>query len=418
MKSSELKMIGVTGTSGKTTVTYLLESIFMAAGFSTGVIGTIEYRVGTKRKPATLTTPDSKALPPLLGWVADEGATHCVMEVSSHALVQGRVAAVQFDGAIFTNLTPEHLDYHADMESYFQAKSTLFTKLLNASTKPNRFAVVNTDDPFGKRLCTKISVPLISYGEQHANVFAEKVDACRDGLVMSVKTPRGKLELHSPLIARLNVPNILAAVATAQAMDLSTDAIVRGIANMKGVKGRFELVSNAKGVIAIVDYAHKPDALRKVLEEARALAMNRPLRDSPEEVATATAAGGRADRPVHGRVLVIFGCGGDRDRQKRPVMGETAAELADVVVVTSDNPRSESAEAIIAEILPGVKKKTSSVQVIPDRREAIRWAVNESRPGDVLVVAGKGHEDYQIIGNQRNHFDDREELEHAFVQRR
>lgn len=391
MKQEELKIIGVTGTSGKTTITYLLESIFTAASIVTGVIGTIEYRVGSKRKPATHTTPDSKALPPLLRWMVDEGATHCVMEVSSHGLQQGRVAAVEFDGAIFTNLTPEHLDYHADMESYFQVKSTLFTKLLAASVKPNRFAVVNIDDPFGKKLCAKISVPLISYGDHGADVSAEKVDIHQGTLMMTVKTPRGSLELCSSLIAQFNVPNILAAVAAAQAMDVPTDAIVRGVANMKGVKGRFELVPNSQGVVAIVDYAHKPDALRKVLEEARNISKS--------------------------RIIVVFGCGGDRDRQKRPVMGEIAGELADVVVVTTDNPRNENPDAIITEILLGVKKRTSSFHVIPDRREAIRWAVNESQASDVLIVAGKGHEDYQIIGDERRHFDDREELESAFVHR-
>jgi UDP-N-acetylmuramoyl-L-alanyl-D-glutamate--2,6-diaminopimelate ligase len=403
--SSALTLVGVTGTNGKTTTTYLLESILRAAGRTPGVIGTIAYRYGGHSEPAPHTTPQSLDLQRLLQRMRDAGCGSCAMEVSSHALTQERAAGCRFDAGIFTNLTPEHLDYHRDMEDYFNAKAILFERLLAEGGKPSACAVINADDPYGRLLAKRSAVPVALFGiasapacrQAGAEVMGAELSCSADGLSMRVETPAGSFACRSKLCGRFNAQNILAAVACCVRLGIGLEAIREGIAEAPAVPGRFEPIPNARGVLALVDYAHTPDALEKALSHARELV------GSPA-----------------GRVLAVFGCGGDRDRRKRPLMGRAAASLADVVIVTSDNPRTEEPKAIIDEILPGVRLGTGerpsegSCEVIVDRREAIARAVELAKEGDVLVVAGKGHEDYQIVGRTRRHFDDREVLAELF----
>ncbi len=393
--SEQMALVGVTGTSGKTTTTYLLESIFLAAGRSPGVIGTVEYRFAGETMPAPHTTPQSLDLQMLLRRMRDAGCDCCAMEVSSHALTQERVAGCRFDAAIFTNLTPEHLDYHGDMESYFAAKAILFERALEEGGKPKATAVINADDPYGAQLMRRSSAPVVRFGMERPAEVRGSALSLRDGggIRMTVETPAGCFKMRSPLCGRFNAQNMLAAAAAAFAMGIGTGAIREGLEALSVVPGRFEAVENGRGVLALVDYAHKPDALEKALDNAR-------------EIAKAHG----------GRLIAVFGCGGDRDRAKRPLMGRTAGEIADVVVVTSDNPRTEDPEAIIGEILPGVRaakrviEGEAAVEVIADRERAIARAAEIAREGDVLIVAGKGHEDYQIVGKERRHFDDREVL--------
>jgi UDP-N-acetylmuramoyl-L-alanyl-D-glutamate--2,6-diaminopimelate ligase len=361
--SGTLALIGVTGTNGKTTTTYLLESILRAAGRQPGVIGTVEYRYAGRRLPAPHTTPQSLDLQRLLRQMREAGCDSCAMEVSSHALSQERVAGCRFDVGIFTNLTPEHLDYHRNMEGYFAAKAILFERILAEGGKANAAAAINADDPYGRELARRSEVPAVLYGlEGGTAVTGAGLRADAAGIRMRVATPAGSFDCRSPLCGRFNAHNILGAVAAAVQLG-----------------------------VALVDDAHTPNALEKALTHARELA------------------GG-------GRLIAVFGCGGDRDRGKRPLMGRAAARLADLVIVTSDNPRTESPEAIVEQILPGVREFANAsdgergYEVIVDREEAIARAVAIARAGDVLVVAGKGHEDYQIIGKRKRHFDDREVL--------
>ncbi len=389
-----MKLVGVTGTSGKTTITYLLEEIFCAAGWSPGVIGTVEYRYAGTRHTASHTTPESYELQKLLRAMADRSVTACAMEVSSHALDMERVVACHFDGAIFTNLTPEHLDYHKDMDAYYTSKARLFLERLVASVKEKPFAVVNTDDAYGRLLAASITVPLVSYGLTPGALVTTTMFTCdAEGLAMRVRTPRGDVNIRSELVGRFNALNILAAVAAGISLDIDLATIAQAVARVTRIPGRVDRVPNEKGVLAFVDYAHKPDALVSVLSYAKELAK--------------------------GRLIVVFGCGGDRDRVKRPLMGEAVARFADIAVVTSDNPRTEDPDAIIEMILPGLEQGgmhrgtgagSAHYEVIADRRAAIARAAELSRAGDVLVVAGKGHEDYQIVGTEKRHFDDREVL--------
>ncbi|MFA4873764.1 MAG: UDP-N-acetylmuramoyl-L-alanyl-D-glutamate--2,6-diaminopimelate ligase [bacterium] len=392
--SAEMTLVGVTGTNGKTTTTYLLESIFAAFGRSPGVIGTVEYRYAGRRIPAPHTTPQSLDLQRLLGSMRDAGCRACAMEVSSHALTQDRVAGCRFDAGIFTNLTPEHLDYHNGMEEYFAAKAILFEKILSEGGKPAAFAAINADDPYGLELARRCPVPVTLFGlKNRGDVMASNMKFDASGLRMRVETPHGSFQCRSRLCGSFNAQNILAATAAAIGLGIPLEKIAQGIEGVASVPGRFESVKNNRGLLALVDYAHTPDALDNALSHAKELV------------------GGKG-----GRLIAVFGCGGDRDRKKRPLMGRAAASLADVVIVTSDNPRSESPETIIEEILPGVRESAPrfageiGYEVIADRREAIGRAVSIARAGDVLVVAGKGHEDYQLMGDKRLHFDDREVL--------
>jgi UDP-N-acetylmuramoyl-L-alanyl-D-glutamate--2,6-diaminopimelate ligase len=395
-----MSVVGVTGTNGKTTCAHLLAAVFDAAGLSSGRIGTVSFRVGPSaadEREASHTTPEAPDVQAMLARMLDRGCTACAMEVSSHALALHRVDGLRFAAAIFTNLTRDHLDFHGDMQRYFAAKRQLFTMLPDGAP-----AAVNVDDPRGQELAA--SLPrVVTYGlERPADVRARHVEYSLEGLAFDVETSKGALSIRSPLIGRPNVSNILAVVAAAVALDLPLNAIERGIAALDRVPGRFEVVStSADDVRVVVDYAHTDDALKNLLETARPLAS--------------------------GRLVTLFGCGGDRDRSKRPLMGAVAGRLSDFVVLTSDNPRTEDPERILDEIVrgldptpePGAPRRTGTPYLrIRDRREAIDRAVRAAQPGDLVLIAGKGHETYQVIGERALPFDDVEAARAALAQRR
>ncbi|MBM3298015.1 MAG: UDP-N-acetylmuramoyl-L-alanyl-D-glutamate--2,6-diaminopimelate ligase [Candidatus Aminicenantes bacterium] len=375
--SRKLAVLGVTGTKGKTTVTHLLESILREAGFRPGVLGTIAYRGPGLTVTADRTTPEAPDIQRFLRRMLDSGATHALLEVSSHALDLKRVWAVQFDVAIFTNLSGEHLDYHPTMEDYFEAKKKLF--FLNSKSQT---AVVNIDDPYGRRLLHDLPLKTISFGcAPEAIVRASKVVLDRRGLRATFDYPGGRTEVSSPLMGRHNLYNILAAFAAGLAFNVPPAGILSGIASLRGVPGRLESVDNGRGLMIFVDYAHTDSALRHLLETARGL--------------------------EGGRVLLVFGAGGDRDKSKRERMGEAAAELADWTFITSDNPRSEEPAAILADIEKGfLKRGAKNFSSLVDRREAITQALHFARQGDIVLVAGKGHEDYQEVKGKRYPFSD------------
>jgi UDP-N-acetylmuramoyl-L-alanyl-D-glutamate--2,6-diaminopimelate ligase len=402
--SRKLKLIGITGTNGKTTTSYLVKSVIEAAGSTAGLIGTIDYRVGSTIYPAPNTTPESLDLQRLLAEMVGLGAGYCVMEVSSHALALGRTDGAVFEAAAFTNLTQDHLDFHKDMDSYFQAKLLLFTSL--AQDKP---AIVNIDDPRAQEIIGATRAKVITTGlSEKADIRpAGTITHGITGLSFGVKTPAGAVTVESPLVGRHNVYNILTAIGVGTALGFGGDAIARGIRNMKAVPGRMEKVEAGQAFGVVVDYAHTEDALVRLLEAVREV--------------------------TQGRVITVFGCGGDRDRTKRPKMGAAAVKGSDVVIVTSDNPRTEDPLAIIKEIEAGMEggfrmERTEALlqssggktpyMVIPDRREAIKAAVRIAGAGDVVVLAGKGHEDYQIIGENKHHFDDRETAREAIGEMR
>lgn len=390
--SGSMKLFGVTGTNGKTTTTYLIESILRTAGCNPGVIGTVEYRWGGRSMTAPHTTPFSSDLQQLMASMLKGGCDSVAMEVSSHALDQERVVGTQFDVGIFTNLTPEHLDYHEDMDDYFRAKAILFERLLEEGGKPGATAVINADDPYGADLVGRASVPVVTFGmEDGVDVRGIDIVSNLDGVSMTIESPKGSFGIKSKLRGGFNAQNILAAVAAAIATGIGIDLIKGGVESLRCVPGRFEAIENDRGLLALVDYSHTPDSLEKALGHAKELTQG-------------------------GRLIAVFGCGGDRDRSKRPLMGAAAARIADVAIVTSDNPRTERPEEIIEEIMPGVKESMKPLtdglgyEVVPDRRSAIVRAAEIARDDDVIIVAGKGHEDYQILGTERIHFDDREVL--------
>jgi UDP-N-acetylmuramoyl-L-alanyl-D-glutamate--2,6-diaminopimelate ligase len=392
--SQRLKLIGITGTKGKTTTSYLVRSIIETAGHRAGLIGTIDYRVGNKIYPAPNTTPESLDLQRLLGEMVDAGADHCVMEVSSHALGLGRTVGCVFETAVFTNLTQDHLDFHKDMASYFQAKLLLFIGLA-----PLKSAVVNIDDRAAQEIIrqTKAAVFTIGMHESADIRPSGPVGHSISGLAFTAETPKGTLVVESPLMGKHNVYNILCAVGAGLSLGFDTGAISRGIKNMKAVPGRMEKVDEGQPFSVVVDYAHTADSLVALLDTVREV--------------------------TKGRIITLFGCGGDRDRTKRPRMGAAALQGSDFVIVTTDNPRTEDPLFIIREIEVGMKgagtkaaPDAASVAVsgkkpyavVPDRREAVAAAIGMARPGDTVVLAGKGHETYQIIGGTKSHFDDRE----------
>lgn len=381
--SHSLQVVGITGTNGKTTTSYLLQSIFDAAGTPCGRIGTVGYHVGGVDRAAPHTTPEAPDVQAMLREMVDTGSRACAMEVSSHALELGRVDAVRFVAAIFTNLTRDHLDFHGNMDAYFEAKRRLFTMLPAGGV-----GVINADDPRAPAL-VEIAPRPVTYGiDRPADVTPGPIEMTIDGLSFEARTPRGLVRIQSRLVGRPNVYNILSAVAAAAALDLPFAAIETGVAALHQVPGRFQLASTDRDdVRVVVDYAHTDDALRHLLETARPLSA--------------------------GRIITVFGCGGDRDRTKRPLMGAVAARLSDVVVLTSDNPRSEDPERIIDEIQRGIAaggqkgaSKGPQVLAIPDRRAAIERAIREARAGDLVLVAGKGHERTQTIGGRVLPFDD------------
>ncbi len=384
--SRQLRLIGVTGTNGKTTTAYLVEAILRAAGHRVGLLGTIEYRCGAVTFPGERTTPESSDLQRLLARMRDLGAWGASMEVSSHSLALHRVTGCEFDVAIFTNLTQDHLDFHGTMERYAEAKAELFRGLGKGRVKPGvPAAVVNADDPWAAHMAGATSARVIRFGlRADAELFPRTTAFDLAGIRAAVTTPWGPLEITSPLVGRHNLSNILGAAGACLHLGLPRRVIEAGVANLAAVPGRFEKVEAGQPFGVAVDYAHTPDALERVLGFAREFAP--------------------------GRLLVVFGCGGDRDRGKRPQMGEVAARLADRVYVTSDNPRSEDPLAIIEEIVIGVKKVSPAGKThvtIPARREAIGAAVAEARGGDLVVIAGKGHETYQILRDRTIPFDDR-----------
>lgn len=393
--SEELQVIGITGTNGKTTTTYLVSSIFEAAGVPCGRIGTVGYRVAGEERSAPHTTPEAPDLHAMLRDMADAGGGACAMEVSSHALALRRVDAMRFAAGVFTNLTRDHLDFHGNMDSYFEAKRRLFEML-----PAGALAVINADDGRAPALLG-IASRTLTYGfGRPADVTPGPIEMTIDGLTFEVRTPEGPMHVRSTLVGRPNVYNILAAAATGVGLGLPLPAIERGIGNLQHVPGRFQVVSlENDDVRVVVDYAHTDDALRNLLETARPLA------------------------PA--RVITVFGCGGDRDRTKRPLMGAVAARLSDVVVLTSDNPRSEDPDRIIDEIQRGIaaggqKSSATPPQVIAiaDRRAAIDRAVKEARPGDLILIAGKGHERTQTIGPRVLPFDDVDVARGALARRR
>ena len=401
--SKAMAIYGITGTNGKTTGTYLTEGIFRAAGAVPGVIGTISYRYADVNKVADNTTPDAVSFQKILAGMRGAGVTHVAMEVSSHALDQARVDGTAFDVVAFTNLTRDHLDYHGDMETYFKSKRRLFSDLLGESPKSPRAAVVNLDDPRGKDFAAAapVGVRIVTYGRDPAggaDVRPLEVDMSEKGIRARFATPLGALRLDSPLVGAYNLSNLLCATAVGIAFGFGLGAIDAGLSGNHGAPGRLERVSNARGVTVLVDYAHTPDALENVLQAVRGFAP--------------------------GRILTVFGCGGDRDRTKRPLMGGIACRLSDVAIVTSDNPRTESPLAIVDEIVKGCQgarftaieqaRTDRGYLVEVDRRAAIQAAAKIAQSGDVVVIAGKGHEDYQVVGTVKHHFDDREEAAKAF----
>jgi UDP-N-acetylmuramoyl-L-alanyl-D-glutamate--2,6-diaminopimelate ligase len=391
--SREMQVIGITGTNGKTTTAYLVASIFEAAGIRCGLLGTVAYRIGDVVHEATRTTPEAPDVQALLRQMVDEGCGACAMEVSSHALSLRRVDGMTFAAGVFTNLTRDHLDFHADMDEYFRAKRRLFEMLPRDAP-----SLLNLDDPRGSALIDAGGRPVTYAIGRAADITPGPLSFSLDGLTFDVRTPRGTLHVRSTLVGRPNVYNILAAVSTAIALDLPFDAIERGVQALAGVPGRFEMVSGKKDeVTVVVDYAHTDDALRNLLETARPLAA--------------------------GRLITVFGCGGDRDRTKRPLMGAVAGRLSDLIVITSDNPRSEDPNRIIEEIQRGITADTRKdagqrLLTIADRGAAIAKAIELARPGDLVLVAGKGHEKYQVIGDRVLPFDDVAVAREALSRRR
>jgi UDP-N-acetylmuramoyl-L-alanyl-D-glutamate--2,6-diaminopimelate ligase len=397
-----MTLVGVTGTNGKTTTTHMLEAILAAAGHRAGLLGTIRYRYGGRSMPAPNTTPESLDLQRMLREMLDNGVTHCIMEVTSHALDQERVRGCRFRVAAFTNLTRDHLDYHGDTPSYLAAKLRLFQEHL-VPEEEGGVAVLNAEDPASLEIQRRTKGRIVWYGQAPGSDFSlAECSAALDGTRMRIRYPEGEKELFTPLLGMVNASNALAACASAWALGIGPEQWAAGLGSMPVVPGRLEIVSTRRGrpdpgVTVLVDYAHTPDALDRALSSVRGLA--------------------------RGRLICVFGCGGDRDRGKRPLMGKAAARHSDLLVVTSDNPRGEEPSRIIEQIVRGLeevplrplgsdREETADALpayvVIQDRAEAIRWAVFRARPGDLVFIAGKGHEAYQIIGDKKVPFNDRD----------
>jgi len=400
--SEALAVVGVTGTNGKTTTTYLLASVLDAAALPCGRLGTVTFRVGPSpadERDASHTTPEAAEVQRLLREMVDRGCKACALEVSSHALVLHRVAYLRFAAAIFTNLTRDHLDFHGDMQQYFAAKRRLF-EMLPASAP----AAINLDDPRGAELAAGRQHVVTYAIDRPADVRATAIQSSLEGLAFEVASPNGPMTIRSPLVGRPNVLNILGVIAAAVGLGLPTSAIEQGIARLERVPGRFQIVSSgADDVRVVIDYAHTDDALKNLLETARPLV------------------------PAPARLITVFGCGGDRDRTKRPLMGAVAARLSDLVVLTSDNPRSEDPVRIIEEITRGLAPPAEPGGPVrpgtpfvtnPDRRLAIEHAIRAASPGDLVVIAGKGHEKYQVVKDRTLPFDDVETARAALTHRR
>jgi UDP-N-acetylmuramoyl-L-alanyl-D-glutamate--2,6-diaminopimelate ligase len=374
-----LALTAITGTNGKTTTSYLIDSVLRAAGKTTAMIGTIEYHLAGRVLPAVNTTPESLDLMRLFSELEAASGTHVTMEVSSHALALRRIYGLQFHTAVFTNLTRDHLDFHGDMESYFAAKEMLFE---GAGAPPPPFAVLNRDDEYARRIKIHPKTQVYWYGlGQDPDLRARHISSGFNGLRFDVQFRKLRFSVESPLIGKINVYNILAACGAALSYGITPDVIAQGIAQLRAVPGRFERVDEGQSFVVVVDYAHTDDALRNTIAVARGL--------NPK------------------RVITLFGCGGDRDRTKRPLMGEAAAANSDFVVLTSDNPRSEDPLAIMNDALVGIRRTDVPHIVEPDRATAIARAIKEAREGDIVILAGKGHETYQVLKDKTIAFDDR-----------
>jgi UDP-N-acetylmuramoyl-L-alanyl-D-glutamate--2,6-diaminopimelate ligase len=395
--SARLTMVGVTGTNGKTTTAYLCKALLEGMGRHVGLIGTVAYEIGAEVLPASHTTPGALELQGLLAKMSRAGMDSVAMEVSSHALAMDRTAGCEYDAAVFTNLTQDHLDYHRTMEEYFQAKLRLFTSL-GQGKKSGQRALVNMDDPRGPLVRAACRVPVWGFAVKgKADLQAEHMRLSMNGSTFTAATPAGVFTVESRLVGEHNVYNLLGAIGVALHAGATSDQVREAVASLTNVPGRFERVSAGQDFTVVVDYAHTEDALVRLLTAARTLKTH--------------------------RIITVFGCGGDRDRGKRPKMGRAAVEYSDIVVLTSDNPRTEDPMAILREVETGVREALHNrpgvgYHLLADRREAIGAAIRLARPGDIVLIAGKGHEDYQILGTKKVHFDDREVAREAIQQLR
>lgn len=385
--AAALQLVGVTGTNGKTTTTFLVDSILRAAGFVSGLVGTTGYRTPKSSRPALNTTPESLDLQRMFAEIRDAGGSHAVLEASSHALAMDRLWGCHFAVAVFTNLTRDHLDYHKSFEEYFAAKRRLFEG--TGAGAPD-VAVINADDAYAARL-EGLARHTITYGlKSDADLVARNVELGFVGVGFTVETPAGKIEVKSPLVGRINVYNILAAIGVGIGLEIPVAQIEEGVANLSLVPGRFQRVEEGQPFLVIVDYAHTDDALRNLISTAREL--------NPS-----------------GRIITVFGAGGDRDRTKRPLMGEAAGSLSDFVVLTSDNPRGEDPLRIINDVAVGLQRVDAKYRTELDRERALQVALNEARAGDIVLLAGKGHETYQVLKDRTIEFDDREKAREILI---
>jgi UDP-N-acetylmuramoyl-L-alanyl-D-glutamate--2,6-diaminopimelate ligase len=389
--SNGVPLIGVTGTNGKTTVTYLLEKIFQFHANKTAVIGTIQMKIGETVYPVDNTTPDALFLQKTFRKMIDEGVERVIMEVSSHALDQGRVYGCDYNIAIFTNLTQDHLDYHDSMDDYLRAKSLLFAQLGNKYRLTDRkYAIINHDDPACRKLKRATSQAVVTYGiDNESSIMAKSISLSPTGTHFLLCTPKGDVEIRSKLIGKFNVSNMLAASSAALVSGVPLDTIKRALESIKGVNGRFELVQHKHPFSVIVDYAHTPDSLENVLKTICEFAKQ--------------------------NVYVVVGCGGDRDRTKRPLMAKMAIKYTDCAIFTSDNPRTEDPNDIISDMISGLPDTSENYKVIVDRKKAIFYAIQQAKKDDIILIAGKGHETYQQIGHTKLHFDDREIAKEALL---
>jgi UDP-N-acetylmuramoyl-L-alanyl-D-glutamate--2,6-diaminopimelate ligase len=384
-----LQLVAVTGTNGKTTTTSLIDAIVKASGAKTGLFGTIAYHTPLGEYPAPNTTPESVDLQGFLAEIRDAGGKFGVLEASSHSLAMDRLWGCHFAAAVFTNLTREHMDYHKTFDDYFAAKKRLFE---GTGAGAPEVAVINADDEYGKRL-TGLAKKTVTYGlESDADITTKKFQLTFNGLTFTAQTPNGKVQVASPLVGRINVYNILAAIGAAQALGLSTEVIETGIRGLESVSGRFQRIDLGQPFFVVVDYAHTDDALENLIRTAREL--------NPK-----------------GRIITLFGCGGGKDRTKRPVMGEVTGRLSDLTILSSDNPRAEDPLKIISDIIVGLQKTNGKYLIEPDREKAIGVAMDEARAGDIVLLAGKGHENYQILADRTLEFDDREVARRALRER-
>jgi UDP-N-acetylmuramoyl-L-alanyl-D-glutamate--2,6-diaminopimelate ligase len=384
-----LQLVAVTGTNGKTTTTSIIDSIIKVSGAKTGLFGTIAYHTPAGDYPAPNTTPESVDLQGFLAETRDAGGRYAVLEASSHALSMDRLWGCHFAAAVFTNLTREHMDYHKTFDDYFAAKRRLF---IGTGAGVPEVAVINTDDEYGKRLAG-FAKTTVTYGlESAADITTKKFQLTFSGLSFSAQTPKGKVQVSSRLVGRINVYNILAAIGAAQALDLSNEMIEAGIRNLESVSGRFQRIDLGQPYFVVVDYAHTDDALESLIRTAREL--------NPK-----------------GRIITLFGCGGGKDRTKRPVMGEAAGRLSDLTILSNDNPKTEDPLKIISDIVVGLQKTNGKYMIEPDRERAIALAMDQALPGDIVLLAGKGHENYQILADRTLEFDDREQARRVLNER-